>query len=62
MTEEDIRFRIWCLLQDNLHRGDVLERCKDEKHKQLVRENIKETEKEIADLREQLRRTACTQV
>lgn len=60
MNEKEIKMSIWMLLQDNMHREDILERSKSEEHKKLVRENMKKAEKEIEDLRKQLREIAGT--
>ena len=56
MTRKEIEQMIWMLQQDNLHRGDILECAKSEEHRQLVLRNMKETEKEISELRGLLRR------
>lgn len=56
MTKKEIEQMICLLQQDNLHRGDILERAKCEAHRQLVLRNMKETEKEISELRGLLRR------
>ena len=57
MTEQEIKMRIWMLQQDNLHRGDIIERSKSKDHIEVVRKNMKETDIEIARLRKMLRRS-----
>ena len=47
---EKIRFRIWALQQDNLHRSDIIDRSKDPGHIKAVTENIKQAENEIKQL------------
>ena len=56
MTETEIRWMIWVRQQDNLQRGDVLERAQSEQHRKLVKRNMEETEKEISELRGLLER------
>ena len=51
---DKIRFRIWALQQDNLHRSDILARCKDPAHIATVTENMRKAEKEISELWKQL--------
>lgn len=56
MTEiEKIKFQIWACKQDNLWRGDQIDRSRSEKHRELLRSNIETTNREIERLREQLR-------
>ena len=56
MTEiEKIKFQIWACKQDNLRRGDQIDRSRSEKHKALLLSNIETTEREIERLRERLR-------
>ncbi len=47
---QKIRFRIWALQQDNLHRSDIIDRSKDPGHIKAVTENMKRDENEIAQL------------
>jgi len=56
MTETENKRMIWVRQQDNLRRGDVLERTQSEQHRKLVMRNMKETENEISKLRGLLRR------
>lgn len=56
MTEIDkIKFKIWAIKQDILHRSDMIDRCRDEKHINLIRSNIKADEEEIVRLRAKLK-------
>lgn len=48
--DNKIRFRIWALQQDNLHRSDIIDRSKDPGHINAVMENMKQAEKEISEL------------
>ena len=53
-TTKSLKFLLWANLQDNLARGDKLDRCKDPEQKKPILQNIKETEKEISAIREEL--------
>jgi hypothetical protein len=52
---EKIRFRIWALQQDNLHRSDIIDRSKDPGHIKAVMENMRQAEQEISELLELLK-------
>lgn len=55
MTEiEKIKFQIWACTQDNLRRGEIIDRSRSEKHKALIRSNIETTNREIERLQERL--------
>ena len=55
LSDSDLKFAIWARQQDNLHRGDILDRCQDPKHRALVQKNYDETEAEIRELFAELR-------
>lgn len=55
MTKKEIQVQIWMLQQDNLHRGDMLERSKDEKLKNAIINNMNKNDKEIERLRDLLK-------
>lgn len=50
MEAKEIKFKIWALKQDNLRRGDILERIQDEAYKAELRKQMKEAEEEIRKL------------
>lgn len=54
MNKDDVRFMIWALKQDNLRRGDILERANDEAFKVAVREQMNKAEDEIRALAAEL--------
>lgn len=59
MTTEELRFRLWANLQDNLRRGEkediALSRGGSEEYLRQLRQNIRETEQEIVAIRSELR-------
>ena len=57
MTEiESIKFKMWAIQQSILQREDIIDRSRDENHKNLVRKNIEADKAELALLREELKR------
>lgn len=53
-TTKKLRWLLWASLQDNLHRGDIVERCRDIDYKNSVLHEIAETEKTISVIRQEL--------
>ena len=45
---------IWMIQQDNLRRGDLLDRARDPEYKKTIMENMGKAEARIAELREKL--------
>ncbi len=45
---------IWMIQQDNLRRGDLLDRARDPEYKKTIMENMKKAEARIAELRGKL--------
>jgi len=56
MPEKELRFALWAALQDNLRRGDIIDRARDAAFRASVQENIERTEIEIRAMREEIAR------
>ena len=53
-TTDKLKFMLWANLQDNLHRRDILDRSSDPSNIKRICEDIKEAEKTISAIREEL--------
>ena len=50
-----IKTQIWMLKQSNLQRSDMIDRCRSEKHKALIRSNMELDEAQIERLQMKLK-------
>ena len=50
-----INFLIWASLQDNNHRSDIIDRCRDAQHARLVKANYDRTYADVVEMRKDLK-------
>ena len=54
-----IKFRIWAMSQDNLRRGENIDKCRDDNYRKTLEKVYAATAREIDELREMLKHTTA---